>query len=333
MERVKQIWTQLEANISDVSGLFKVRYSETSKCDVFLGLKSPERRRMLILKVPFTIGKEFIFRYDFKSLKFLKIYDPDDPKSILLILKLDDNLFQDVFDSLIIDVLSAILDEYNIKIALKNFSNRLIKWRSLFEMYNPHGLSAEEQRGLFGELYLLRKLLLATGFKSPVVQAWVGCENQVRDFQYNSWSIEVKTTQGNNQQRLHINGERQLDPSNLENLFLYHISLETRQNSGETLNDIVKSVRNVLQHDLAILNLFNAKLIEAKYYEQHVQLYSSPGYIIRQDVFYRVQGNFPRIEEKDIRSGVGDLKYSIIISQASEYILSEKEIFKHLDFK
>ncbi|OOP56274.1 MAG: hypothetical protein AYP45_10005 [Candidatus Brocadia carolinensis] len=58
-ERIKQIWTQLEANSSAVAGLFKLRYSDTSKCEVFLEVKFPETHRMLILKVPFKVGKEF----------------------------------------------------------------------------------------------------------------------------------------------------------------------------------------------------------------------------------------------------------------------------------
>jgi hypothetical protein len=53
MERINQIWTQLELNSSTAAGLFKLRFSETSKCEVFLGVKLPEIHRLLILKVPF----------------------------------------------------------------------------------------------------------------------------------------------------------------------------------------------------------------------------------------------------------------------------------------
>ena len=71
--RIKQIWEQLEANDSTIAGLFKLRYSDTSKCDVFLGVKFPETHRMFIIRVPFLIGKEFNFHYEFKGLKFDKI--------------------------------------------------------------------------------------------------------------------------------------------------------------------------------------------------------------------------------------------------------------------
>jgi hypothetical protein len=59
MERIKQIWHQLETSNATVAGLLKLRYSETGKCDAFLGVKIPEMYRMLIVRVPFQIGKEF----------------------------------------------------------------------------------------------------------------------------------------------------------------------------------------------------------------------------------------------------------------------------------
>lgn len=328
MERIKQLWIQLEANSSALAGLFKVRFSDASKCDVFLGVKFPETYRILILKVPFAIGKEFNFKYDFRGLKFDKIYDPDDSNYILLNLVLVDKQFQDVFDTLVSDVLTAIINERALKIILKNYSNRLIKWQSLFERFRQQGLIPEEQRGLFGELYFLRKFLQANSNFQNVVSSWIGSEKQIRDFQFGRWSVEVKTTQGNNHQKVHISSERQLDTTNMDNLYLYHLSLDVRAQSGETLNQLVDSVAEILISDYTALNLFRNKLIEGSYFDHHKSLYSDVGYFIRQEVFYKVENNFPRIEEIDIRNGVGDVKYSIILSQCSSFIISEQEVFQ-----
>ena len=183
MERIKQIWTQLESNSSGVPGLFKLRYSDTSKCDVFLGVKLPETHRILILKTPLTIGKEFNFRYEFRGLKFDKIYDPDDSKYLLLNLVLVDKQFKDVFDSLVADVLSSVINETDIKVILKNYSNRLIKWQSLFERFKQQGLTPEEQRGLYGEIFFLRKFIKSNSDFLNIINSWVGPEKQIRDFQ------------------------------------------------------------------------------------------------------------------------------------------------------
>lgn len=333
MERIKQIWVQLEANNPAMPGLFKVRYSDTSKCDIFLGVKFPETHRMLILKVPLTIGKEFNFRYEFRGLKFDKIYDPDDSKSVLLNLVLVDKQFKDVFDTLVADILSAVISESDLKLILKNYSNRLIKWQSLFERFKHQGLTQEEQRGLYGELFFLRKFLQINSDFQNVVSSWIGAEKQIRDFQFGKWSVEVKTTHGNNHQKIHISSERQLDTRNLDNLYINHLSLDVRQQSGETLNQVVDAVMEILIKDFTALSKFRNKLIEAGFYDIHRPLYSEIGYFIRQELFYRVENNFPRIDERDIRAGVGDVKYSIVVSQCSDYISTEESVFQTLKFE
>ena len=119
MERIKQIWEQLEINSSAVTGLIKVRYSETLKGDVFLGIKFPESYRMLIIRTLFNTGKDFKFKYEFRGLKFDKIYDPEDNNFLLLNLVLVDKQFKDVFDALVADVLGAVINETDIKIILR----------------------------------------------------------------------------------------------------------------------------------------------------------------------------------------------------------------------
>ena len=163
-----------------------------------------------------------------------------------------------------------------------------------------------------------------------VVSTWTGTEKQIRDFQSGSWAVEVKTTHGNNHQKVHISSERQLDTTNLETMFLYHISLEKQQNSGETLNDIVDSVTDILRAETIALNKFKSKIYEVGYFDLQRNLYENIGYHIRQDEFYKVEKDFPRIEENDLRIGVGDVKYSIILSQCATFSISESEVFDTL---
>ncbi len=210
--------------------------------------------------------------------------------------------------------------------------NRFEKWKSLFDRAATQGLSVEEQRGLFGEVYFLRKFLANNNSSLEVVNSWVGPEKQIRDFQFGSWSVEVKTTHGNNHQKILVSSERQLDTSNVESLFLNHISLDSRQMSGETLNQIIESVLVLLEHDFTSLSRFKNKLLTAGYFDQQKNYYEHTGYFIRQDVTYLVENSFPRIEEVDIRDGVGDVKYSIIISNSSDFIRTDEQVFKTLIF-
>jgi hypothetical protein len=331
-ERIKQSWHQLESGNSTVAGLSKIRFSDKSKCDVYLGLKTPEGYRMLILKVPFSVGKAFDFKYEFRALKFDKIYDTDDSQCLLLNLVLVEHQFTDIFDTLIADILASIINESDIQAILRNYSNRLLKWQSLFEKFKLQGLSDEEQRGLYGELCFLRKFLTANSNSQNVIRSWVGPDKQIKDFQFSKWGVEVKTTHGNNHQKIHINSERQLDTNHLDNLYLNHYSIEIRHHFGETLNNLVDKIAEILSSDFDALNQFRNKLIDVGYLNHQRSLYDDTGYLIRQDTFYKVEGFFPRIEESTIPNGVGDVKYSIIVSQCLDFIRREDEIFQYLTF-
>ena len=156
----------------------------------------------------------------------------------------------------------------------------------------------------------------------------MGPENAIRDFQLSDWALEVKTTHGNNHQKVQVSSERQLDTANLKSLILFHISLEAQQQNGEKLNNIVDEIIVLLNRDIASQIKFRSKLLQAGYFNRHRQLYEYTGYQIRQENYYLVNNEFPRIEENDIRSGVGDVKYSIIISEYTNYIITESSVFE-----
>ena len=80
-----------------------------------------------------------------------------------------------------------------------------------------------EQQGLYGELIYLQKLILRDCFSYvDSLKLWVGTDKASRDFQGNGWAVEVKTISVNNSDQITINGERQLDETLLNKLYLYH---------------------------------------------------------------------------------------------------------------
>ena len=167
-------------------------------------------------------------------------------RSILLI-KLISYQHEDIFSVLCEDLIDSIKLESDEKQLVRTLLNRFEKWKALFSRLISQGLSPEEQRGLFGELYFLRKYLQYKSNFQCVLDSWVGPSGEVRDFQVNNWALEVKTTHGNNHQKVQISSERQLDNTHIENLFLYHISLEKVQESGESLNQIIASIYEILE--------------------------------------------------------------------------------------
>ena len=72
----------------------------------------------------------------------------------------------------------------------------------------------------------------------------------------------------------------------------------------------------------------------AGWFEYQKELYNNTSYIVRNESFYHVTNNFPRVEENELRKGVGDLKYTIILSSDTEpYTANLDAIIKNFDLK
>lgn len=331
MTKIEKIWLGLEGDNSNHSGLLYKRYSAEVLPDVFVALKAPEKLRC----IAFRINQAFSFdENQWNKLKDIKIEtlpdERDNSKKFLLILLLNKQ-HKDIFSTLCEDLIFGVSDVTTEQTLVEKLLERLAKWQSLFEKVGKQGLSDEAQRGLYGEGYFLREFLNNSTDRNYCLKSWLGPERSIQDFQYTNWAVEVKTTHGNNHQKIHITSERQLDDSIIDNIFLYHLSLDVREGNGESLNHLIKQIKELLNDHTLALNLFKLKLLESGYYDTHHSLYEERGYTIRQENIYRVSENFPRITESQIPTGVGDVRYSIVLSESEEWRIDSVTLFNEIN--
>ena len=123
--------------------------------------------------------------------------------------------------------------------------------------------------------------------------------------------------------------KRQLDTDIINNIYLYHLSIDKRVNNGENLNNIVDDVSEIINDNKA-LSLFSLMLLETGYLNKHKNLYSANSYNIRKCRIYKISEDFPRIIEKQIPSGVGDVRYSVVISN-DKWDISEENLFDKIN--
>jgi Putative PD-(D/E)XK family member, (DUF4420) len=331
MTKINEIWNELENDASSSTGLLLRRYSPTVLTDVYIALRKTEKLRCIALKLKNNNTINLSQYANLKDIKAELIPDEKDSSKTFLLILLTNKQHEDIFATLCEDLITGIATISDEKIVVKELLNRLEKWKSLFDKASAEGLSAEEQRGLYGELYFLKKWIVNSTEFSNCIQAWLGPEKAIRDYQLSDWALEVKTTHGNNHQKIQISSERQLDTVTLKTLILLHLSLEVQQKNGDTLNKIVKEIIELLNADIVSQTRFKSKLLQAGYFNHHKALYENIGYQIRQKNYYLVNNDFPRIEEKDIRKGVGDVKYSIILSEYTDYIITESSVLNMIN--
>lgn len=327
------LWALMEAR--NVMGITKMLYDPSFSYHIYATYASDERGYGISFTFPESIRVDTT---PFQNLKKLKVSIYNDGTKIdskMLLIQLLAPAQRDTFSFLCENLINSVKDSDSDEAMIKSVISQLDKWRNLFDKAGSEGLSPAEQQGLYGELGFLKKLISKNVFPaSEALDYWVGVDAAQRDFMGDAWAVEVKTTATSNPQEVTINSERQLDETLFDDLYLYHCSVETTKQNGETLPDRINKLRRSLENEPAALSKFNEKLITAGYFDEDEALYAFRAYKLRDESIYRVEGDFPRIKESDLRGGVGNLTYSVVLSACAAYRQSEATVFstiKHDD--
>ena len=330
--RMLDLWAKMEA--LDQIGISKLLYDNSIPFHIFATYSSDEKGYGISFSYPDRIK---IATSSFANLKKLNVgifNDYTQPNTRMLLIQLLTPSHRDTFSYLCESLINNVKSLNSEDEMINNVILQLDKWRNLFDKAGVDGLTPSEQQGLYGELTFLDKLLKKGIFTAnDSLNYWVGVDAALRDFTGDSWAVEVKTTSTNNPQVVTINSERQLDETLFENLYLYHCSVEVTKLSGETLPEKIDKLRRQLEKDPLALSTFNEKLITAGYFDEDEHLYEARSYKLRDESFYKVGGNFPRIKECDLRKGVGDITYNIAIAACEEYRIKEATVLDTLKQK
>jgi len=278
-------------------------------------------RRVLLLALPVRLRSRIAPDHRYSGLSLEPLPDPDQPDTIFqLALILTDERFSDIFSILAADIVAALGEARDGSAYLRAFLARLSRWQELFGLFNPAGLSGPARQGLFGELHLLRELLLAGLPPGQVLTAWTGPLHDPQDFHFGPDAVEVKTSSGGSQS-FQVSGAGQLDESPFDHLFLLHLFLEVAENAGETLPQLVEQLTTAAAPDPAAAKLLETRLHQAGYFHSQADRYHTEGFRVRHSMLAQVHEDFPRIRVADLRPGVGTLSYTVAADRLLPYLI------------
>lgn len=319
---LEQLFQELEARPAPSGGLgtLERRLTSQSPCDLFAGVQKPSNVRTFRARFPTNAVSRQGDLPKFRGMDVQRQTVREEERSYTIIrLCLIGSAYNDVFTSLVEDVERHIAPLTNEREAADAFVDRLVKWQHFLEQLSGDGLGPEQQRGLYGELWLLFHYVLPHRPPASAVQAWTGPERTAKDFQFPGGAIEVKTTTAKQPQLLRINSEKQLDDEGLLALYLFVLSAEAAQGSGQSLPDLVQQTRAALSSTFAAQQAFEDKLHEAGYWDAHADRYRGTGYILHGTEFFRVHGNFPRLTGHLLPAGLGTVNYLLSVAALDEY--------------
>jgi Putative PD-(D/E)XK family member, (DUF4420) len=314
-----QLWTELEARLPPgAHGQQRQGIHPEAPADLYASVIAPGPLRALQLVVKRPAGEDI---EDLPTARGVVAELLQDMKQITIELRLTDPSASDLFTALATNVADAAAGAPDDEEAVRAFLGRLARWMQLLQR-NREGLSREEQRGLYGELWFLREHLIPRLGLEQAISAWQAPFQVPHDFQTHGGAVEMKTSVANQPQIVRINGERQLDDSGVSSLHLVHLSLDLHHDAGETLPAIVQSVRELVSSSVAG-PVFEDRLFESRYVDVHEPLYRHTGYTLREMSVFEVRDGFPRIIEADLVDGVGRVHYKLAIAACSSFRVAD----------
>ena len=322
-----EVWRHLEEDtrITDALGRVQRRILPAGRRNFFLGLETPSRHRMLILRVGADSVRELPDVPDSRGLNVrVESRGAAEGDEAEVVLALTESQHRDIFDLLVRDLVGAAELPHDEREGLIRFLARLSDWQQLLRRLGPRGLSREAQQGLWGELWALREVVSPIAGMSEAVDGWRGPMGTDQDFQLGAICVEVKTSTSANLDRLNISGERQLDVPDDVVLILLGLSLDARIGHGETLADMIESVRNAASES-GCQHLLDLRLDLCGYERDDEKVYSDIGYTVRSLHPFRVEEGFPRIVSGDLRTGISDVRYLLSTASCGDFRMAEQQ--------
>jgi len=255
---------------------------------------------------------------DYKTLNFqgvrVQLFELEEVNELHVFLM--DSDLKGIFSKFINNIIEDISIVPTQKEALLVTFNVIQKWKKLFDKLTSEGLSLEQQKGLIGELLVIKEFCDSKHNVESIILGWLGPEGHDKDFLISDKAIEAKFTTSK-LPRIRITSEHQLDFSNLSNLFLSQFQAE-KAKEGISLNLLVDFLRESLSNTISLLDVFNQKLVQAGYLEKHTSNYETL-YSIKKWNLYHVQGDFPKIQQQDLPKGIYNTSYFIERSAINDY--------------
>lgn len=317
------LWSELEMEAKRIAGtgVLKRMVAPDAACTMFLGILRPSLNRLFLLHVPRNIlpSREQIPESRGFELN-VQITGEEANTDATFMLTATDPMYNEMFSAMVENLCQGLRECNDAHGIVRVFLERLAQWQQFLEKNGVNGLSEEGQRGLYGELFFLKHHLLpASDDLMSAVSAWTGPKNRQHDFQFSTCVVEVKACVAKQHQKLLIASEQQLDDSLVDNLFLFHLSLSSIDNHADTLVAIVSELRSALSPAFAAASAFEMALVQRGYLDAQSWRYQKTGFVIRESNVFRVTGDFPRLIERDLPRGVGDVTYSISVTECTRF--------------
>jgi hypothetical protein len=301
------------------------RADAASRWDFFWA-RSMDRRYLLVLEH----AAESAPKARLPKLKGIDLTVSDyDRNRKVLVFKLQDDQQKDVFLELCRDIIRAADAAENEKDAVARALARTWRWHHLLRGGSDGRLSAEEQKGLIGELLVLQEILLPALEPLDALNTWRGPLDAPKDFEIGRYCIEAKARRSAALPCINISSIAQLDSSGIDGLFLHVVDLDlapTGTAGSRTVTDYAARLRDLIvaqdggaaEHLDMLLNAGGFRWSDD---------YSDFSWVEGERRGYRVVDGFPRLCPANVPSGVTEAKYAVGLPDCEPFRIDRATLY------
>lgn len=322
-DTLKKTWSAVVAEASQAEGYYHRRIPLTCAWPAHAGIHRPTDARILVLETKLESVRGLRLKDETKG--YTIDVGPDEAgRSDRATIRIQETsaAYCEIFTIFCADILEHWIPDA--ADSLKSLSNRLARWKKFFQRGGAFGLTREDYVGLYGELSFIEAGLNAGVASLPIVNAWQAPLGTNQDFLFGPVAVEIKTTTGNEIDKVRITNARQLDSTGLQNLYLTRYAFDFRQGSGRLLPQLVAALKSSLATiSPDALSVFNDRLLDAGFVEGSPNEFAAWGFTLRHFDVFNVGESFPRLLESSLPSGVSEVSYILNLSAAAHFTVVE----------
>ncbi len=319
---IKRIWQKQES--APDKQVLREQISCVPGLQCFIGLIGYTGARTFQIELDSSVSVHNNFIRKFRGLE-IQVIPVSSSRQDYTIILLDREL-KDLFVLFIEDLIEKLIPVTDTIEALTIINQRVNYWKKLFLRVSGELLSAEKQRGLYGELFFLRTLLVTCSDRAEILSSWRGPLSSNQDFARNRNAVEIKTTKASNSS-VHIANEQQLDFTCWDNLFLVLLVVSESSGNVDSLCAIINEISDLLSFDPELIQEFDIKLESSGISRDMVEHYDETSYSVNQRRFFRIREEFPVIVRANLgNDALFNVKYQLDLSACYSFETTEEEV-------
>ncbi len=194
--------------------------------------------------------------------------------------------------------------------------NQVARWHRLLAVGSDGLLSAEQQRGLFGELVVLDEAITQLGVDGAV-DGWVGPDDAPQDFVFSPFFIEVKTVLSGTP-TVAVSSLEQLDIAS-ESLLLCVVEIVQcgKGTGGKSLYALANELRGRIESNVTARQRLEEQLERAGFRDRSE--YRDLDYRVSRTRWFKVGATFPRLCRSALPLAITEAKYRLMLAALDEH--------------